>query len=97
MRMLIAILLLAFCTGCATTLTSGTYIPDTNEIKFKSYTSAVGGAAIKNSKTIYMNIEQDPDGFMLHAEGKGEADATSPDINALAQAIAAGIATALAP
>jgi len=81
--------------GCATTVTTGAYNAESNELKFKSYTTFIGGAAGENAKALSFLVEAE--GFHVEAEGQSQIAATTPDINALAQAIAAGIATAFTP
>lgn len=92
---ILASFMLMVLAGCATTVTTGNYTAEKG-LSFKSYTTFFGGAAGENAKNLSFLVET-PEGLHVEAEGQANTQATTPDINALANAIAAGIAGALAP
>ena len=89
------LLMIAVLSGCATSVTTGKYNPETNEIRLKSYTTFIGGAAGENAKSLYLDIQQDKEGFGLNAQGDGNTSATTPELNGIAEGIAAGVARGL--
>lgn len=93
-RVLILVLTLVL-TGCATSVTTGRYNPETKEVRLKTYTTFIGGAAGENAKSLYLDIEQDGEEFTLNAQGDANTQATTPELNGIAEGIAAGVARGL--
>jgi len=91
----ICVCLLIAMGGCATSVTTGRYNPETNEVRLKTYTTFIGGAAGENAKSLYLDIQQDKEGFGLNAQGDGNTSATTPELNGIAEGIAAGVARGL--
>ena len=87
--------LMFFIAGCATSVTTGRYNPETKEVRLKTYTTFIGGAAGENAKSLYLDIEQDGEDFTLNAQGDGNTSATTPELNGIAEGIAAGVARGL--